>query len=247
MLPDAESPVFSLVLIESARVPIRRPAVNEESLFHQALAQPNPAARAAFLDVACAGQPELRARLEKLLQAHEQPAALLDEPGPAGEPTGEDMPGLWVDPAAVSRLTEGPGTRIGPYKLLQQIGEGGMGVVFMAEQERPVQRRVALKIMKVGLDSRQVSARLEAERQALALMDHPNIARFLEAGTTEQGRPYFVMELVKGKPITQYCDEHHLTLKDRLSLFISVCHAVQHAHQKGVIHRDLKPSNILGI
>jgi serine/threonine protein kinase len=219
--------------------------VNEESLFHLALAQPNPAARAAFLDEACAGQPELRARLDQLLQAHEQPASLLEKPAPAEGPTGDDIPGLWLDPAAAPRLTEGPGTLIGPYKLLQQIGEGGMGVVFMAEQEQPVQRRVALKIIKPGGDSRQVIARLEAERQALALMDHPNIARFLDAGTTEQGRPYFVMELVKGTPITKYCDEYHLTPRDRLNLFIPVCQAVQHAHQKGIIHRDLKPSNIL--
>jgi serine/threonine protein kinase len=219
--------------------------VNEETLFHLALGQPNPAARAAFLDRVCAGQPELRARLDKLLQAHEQPASLLEKPAPAEGATIEDMPGQWIDPASVPRLTEGPGTLIGPYKLLQQIGEGGMGVVFMAEQEQPVQRRVALKIIKPGLDSRQVIARLEAERQALALMDHPNIARFLDAGATAQGRPYFVMELVKGIPITKYCDEHHLTPRNRLELFVPVCQAVQHAHQKGIIHRDLKPSNIL--
>src|SRR5262249_25367459 len=130
-------------------------------------------------------------------------------------------------------------------KLLQQIGEGGMGVVFMAEQKHPVQRRVALKIIKPGMDSRQVIARLEAERQALALMDHPNIAKVLDAGTTETSRPYFVMELVKGIPITRYCDDNHLTPKQRLELFVPVCHAVQHAHQKGIIHRDLKPSNVL--
>ena len=138
-----------------------------------------------------------------------------------------------------------PGTRIGPYKLLQQIGEGGMGVVYMAEQHEPVERRVALKIIKPGMDTRQVIARFEAERQALAMMDHPNIAKVLDAGTTDSGRPYFVMELVNGIPITQYCDEQHLTPRERLELFIPVCQAVQHAHQKGIIHRDIKPSNIL--
>src|SRR5262249_36026741 len=134
---------------------------------------------------------------------------------------------------------------IGSYKLLQQIGEGGMGVVYMAEQEQPVRRKVALKIIKPGMDSAQVIARFEAERQALALMDHHNIARVLDAGTTEGGRPYFVMELVHGVPITKYCDENKLTPRQRLELFVPVCQAVQHAHQKGVIHRDLKPSNIL--
>ncbi len=138
-----------------------------------------------------------------------------------------------------------PGTQIGPYKLLQQIGEGGMGVVYMAEQKEPVKRRVALKIIKPGMDTRQVIARFEAERQALAMMDHPNIAKVLDAGATEVGRPYFVMELVKGLPITEYCDEQHLTPKERLELFVPICQAVQHAHQKGIIHRDLKPTNIL--
>src|SRR6185436_7768045 len=134
---------------------------------------------------------------------------------------------------------------IGPYKLLEQIGEGGMGVVYMAEQQAPVHRRVALKIIKPGMDSRQVIARFEAERQALALMDHSNIARVLDAGATPSGGPYFVMELVKGTPITQYCDENRLSPRERLDLFAHVCHAVQHAHQKGIIHRDIKPTNVL--
>src|SRR5438067_1505898 len=142
-------------------------------------------------------------------------------------------------------VAEGPGSRIGPYKLLQQIGEGGFGVVYMAEQQEPVRRKVALKIIKPGMDTKEVIARFESERQALALMDHPNIARVLDAGATESARPYFVMELVKGIQITQFCDNNHLPARERLELFISICHAIQHAHQKGVIHRDLKPSNVM--
>src|SRR5215472_16737984 len=140
---------------------------------------------------------------------------------------------------------EPPLEQIGRYKLLQPIGEGGCGIVYMAEQQEPVRRRVALKVIKLGMDTKQVIARFEAERQALALMDHPNIAKVLDAGTTDTGRPYFVMDLVKGVPITRYCDENTLTAEQRLRLFVQVCQAVQHAHQKGVIHRDLKPSNIL--
>jgi serine/threonine protein kinase/Flp pilus assembly protein TadD len=219
--------------------------VNEESLFQLALQQPDAAARAAFLDQACADQPQLRARLEKLLQAHDAPAGLFDQPAVAAATSDHVAPGQWIDPAAAPALTEGPGSRIGPYKLLQQIGEGGMGTVWMAEQEQPVRRKVALKIIKPGMDSRQVIARFEAERQALALMDHQNIARVLDAGTTAGGRPYFVMELVKGVPINKFCDEQHLTPRERLELFVPVCQAIQHAHQKGIIHRDVKPSNVL--
>src|SRR5262249_40957804 len=137
------------------------------------------------------------------------------------------------------------GTAIGPYKLLEQIGEGGFGVVFMAEQQQPLRRKVALKVLKPGMDTKQVVARFEAERQALALMDHPNIAHIHDAGATSSGRPYFVMELVRGIPITAFCDQNHLTVRERLELFVSVCQAVQHAHQKGIIHRDLKPTNVL--
>src|SRR5437588_766892 len=138
-----------------------------------------------------------------------------------------------------------PGDQVGPYKLLQRLGEGGMGAVWQAEQLEPVRRKVAIKLIKPGMDTKQVLARFEAERQALALMDHPNIAKVLDAGTTPAGRPYFVMELVKGLPITKYCDELHLSVRERLELFVPVCQAIQHAHQKGVIHRDVKPSNVL--
>src|SRR5262249_48132422 len=140
---------------------------------------------------------------------------------------------------------ERPGTVIGPYKLLEEIGEGGFGVVYLAEQTEPIRRKVALKILKPGMDTRQVVARFEAERQALAIMDHPNIAKVFDGGATSSGRPYFVMELVRGVPITQFCDEQKLAPRQRLELFVAVCQAVQHAHQKGIIHRDLKPSNVL--
>ncbi|HEY3243209.1 MAG TPA: serine/threonine-protein kinase, partial [Phycisphaerae bacterium] len=188
--------------------------------------------RAAFLERACGGDAALRREVEELLAAHAgQPVLDAETIAPPAEPfRGAD---------------EGPGAHINQYKLLQKIGEGGFGSVFMAEQERPVRRRVALKIIKLGMDTRQVIARFEAERQALAMMDHPHIAKVLDAGATDTGRPYFVMELVKGVPITEYCDTNNLTAQERLKLFVPVCHAVQHAHQKGIIHRDIKPSNIL--
>ena len=161
-----------------------------------------------------------------------------------GAPREISRSGKVDDPASPGPVDR-EGTRIGRYKLLQKIGEGGCGVVWMAEQEEPVRRRVALKVIKLGMDTKNVIARFEAERQALALMDHPNIARVLDAGATDAGRPFFVMELVPGVPITKYCDQHNLSTAARLGLFTQVCQAVQHAHQKGVIHRDLKPSNIL--
>src|SRR5579871_5313615 len=202
------------------------------AVFDGALAQPE-SQRSAYLDGACGGNPDLRARVEALLAAHQA------APGSFLIPHGSDM----TQAAATARsATEAPGTMIGRYKLLQPIGEGGFGTVFMAEQEQPVRRRVALKIIKLGMDTRQVIARFEAERQALAMMDHPNIAKGLDAGATETGRPYFVMELVRGVPITEYCDQAKLMPIERLNLFMAVCQAVQHAHQKGIIHRDLKPS-----
>jgi serine/threonine protein kinase len=210
-----------------------------EELFGAALQLPAEQ-RDAFLSQACAGDSELRQRVQTLLDQVVNPGT-----GEA-EATGDLPPGKWVGKDALdSAPPKTIGTRLGPYKLLQQIGEGGMGDVFLAEQEQPVRRRVALKIIKAGMDSAHVLARFEAERQALALMDHPNIAKVLDAGTTETGRPYFVMELVKGVPLTKYCDTAHLSVRERLELFVPVCQAVQHAHQKGIIHRDLKPSNVL--
>jgi serine/threonine-protein kinase len=189
--------------------------------------------RAAVLDRVCFGDAELRQRVHALLQAHEQPCSFLESAAPGLAATADEP------------LTERPGTIIGPYKLLEQIGEGGFGVVFMAEQNQPVRRKVALKVLKPGMDTRQVVARFEAERQALAIMDHPNIAKVFDGGATALGRPFFVMELVKGVPITEFGDQNRLTLRQRLELFVVVCQAVQHAHQKGVLHRDLKPSNVL--
>jgi serine/threonine protein kinase/tetratricopeptide (TPR) repeat protein len=276
------------------------PGSPEKSIFLEAIEKSSAAERAAFLDEACKDDVKLLAEVEALLRAHEAPQGILDAAKPAR-------------PMTDGAITEGPGTVIGPYKLLEQIGEGGMGVVYMAEQTTPLRRKVALKIIKPGMDTRQVVARFECERQALALMDHPNIAKVFDAGATGQqseirnsksegnpqsqtqnpklehrtpehkgpsgarpdfgsspdldfrasnfdsarsdfgfgisnfdgGRPYFVMELVRGIPITDYCDRNCLAIDDRLELFVQVCQAVQHAHQKGIIHRDIKPSNIL--
>lgn len=188
---------------------------------------------AEYLELTCGSDPEVRTRVDELLRAH---AAMGNIQGGYGTPQ---------DSSSGGPLPEGPGTVIGPYRLLEKIGEGGFGVVYMADQTQPVRRKVALKIVKPGMDTRQVVARFEAERQALALMDHPNIAQVFDGGTTATGRPYFVMELVRGTPITVFCDENLLSVRQRLELFVTVCHAVQHAHQKGIIHRDLKPSNVM--
>ncbi|MGA2246135.1 MAG: serine/threonine-protein kinase [Verrucomicrobiota bacterium] len=211
-----------------------------EMLFDAALEIENPAERAAFLARECAGDAALQACAERLLVAHAQSQHFFDDCRPA-------LPAAWPEifKAETPPVAEEAGKSIGPYKLLQKIGEGGCGVVYMAEQAKPVRRRVALKIIKLGMDTKTVIARFEAERQALALMEHPNIARVLDAGATETGRPYFVMELVHGVRITEYCDQRQLDTRQRLDLFIQVCHAIQHAHQKGIIHRDIKPSNIL--
>jgi eukaryotic-like serine/threonine-protein kinase len=211
----------------------------EQTIFHAAL-QLAPDKRAAYLALACEGDDALRRRIQILLEAQVEADPFFCK-DPLRVALGED-PG---EQATVATITEKPGDRIGRYKLLQQIGEGGCGVVYMAEQEEPVRRRVALKVIKLGMDTRSVIARFEAERQALALMDHPNIAKVFDAGATETGRPYFVMELVRGIKITDYCDQNNLSTRARLDLFIQVCHALQHAHQKGIIHRDIKPSNIL--
>ncbi len=225
----------------------------EEILFELAVQKPTAAERAEFLDVACRDNPKLRAALDELLESHFGAGGFLPKLGPG--------PALPEGPAAIEAPLappEAPTRTLDRYKLLEKIGEGGFGEVWMAEQREPVRRRVALKILKLGMDSRQIVARFEAERQALAMMDHPNIARIFDAGTTagrseiqtpeseiSPGRPYFVMELVRGLKITEYCDENQLTTHQRLHLFIQVCQAVQHAHQKGIIHRDIKPSNIL--
>ncbi|MCH8243010.1 MAG: serine/threonine protein kinase, partial [Planctomycetes bacterium] len=203
--------------------------------------------RVAFLDAACHGDDKLRARVDVLLDAHEDVGDFLSAPTHDREELlgGSGLDAEAMDTRDSKPLAEGPGTKIDRYKILQKIGEGGFGSVYMAEQQEPVQRKVALKIIKLGMDTKQVIARFEAERQALAMMEHPNIAGVLDAGATETGRPYFVMELVKGIPITEYCDKNHLSTKERLDLFMAVCSAIQHAHQKGVIHRDIKPSNVM--
>ncbi len=239
------------------------PKLDEEAIFNMARKIDSPEARQSYLQHVCSGDAAILSRVEALLRVHEQDASFLAFPA-AGPVATIDEP-----------LSERPGTVIGPYKLLSQIGAGGFGIVFMAEQHQPIRRRVALKVLKPGMDTRQVVARFEAERQALALMDHPNIAKIFDAGTTGEkdeggrmkdekeadgrsdssfrlhrssfggGRPYFVMELVRGIPITEFCDQNHLPVRQRLELFVNVCKAVQHAHQKGIIHRDLKPTNIM--
>jgi serine/threonine protein kinase/WD40 repeat protein len=230
--------------------------MKERDIFDAALAIENEGQRTAYLDQACQGNTALKEHVQGLLVAHRRLGSFLDAP-PFEAGAAADRPAL-----------EEAGGMIGPYKLLEKIGEGGFGIVFMAEQTWPLRRRVALKIVKPGMDTHQVIARFEAERQALALMDHPNIAKVFDAGTTNDvgqavpdmlnrpydrqaqpdlhcGRPYFVMELVRGMPITDYCDEHQLSVRQRLELFVAICHAVQHAHQKGIIHRDIKPTNVL--
>ncbi len=207
--------------------------LDEAAIFNTARQMEDAEARHAYILQACGEDGELRRRVEALLRVHVEEETFLDSPtrelnALLGASTGDDLD-----------------TEIGPYKLLQQIGEGGMGTVFLAEQTQPVHRQVAVKVIRPGMDSSKIIVRFEAERQALALMDHPNIAKVLDAGTTETGRPYFVMELIRGVPITQYCDEHRLTLRERLQIFVPICQAVQHAHQKSIIHRDLKPSNVL--
>jgi len=211
-----------------------QPSKDIKLIFAEALEKQASGERAAYLDAACGNDSELLGKVEALLTAYAEADDVPDSPIIDLGPSMED-----------ATLVEQPGTIIGPYKLLELIGEGGFGAVYMARQEEPIRRRVALKIIKLGMDTKQVIARFEAERQALAMMDHPNIAKVFEAGSTERGRPYFAMELVKGVPITEYCDANSLDTQQRLALFIDVCRAVEHAHQKGIIHRDIKPSNVM--
>ena len=206
----------------------------QEEIFKAAIQIDDLAERAAYVSDKCGDDNELRTEVESLLKAYDEAGDFLESPVLDINATLDDDP-----------LTEAVGSTVGSYKLLSLLGEGGCGVVYLAEQKRPIERRVALKLIKPGMDTKRVLARFEAERQALALLDHPNIAHVFDAGATEQGRPYFVMELVKGVPITEYCDRNKLSIEDRLGLFAQVCDAIQHAHQKGIIHRDIKPSNIL--
>jgi eukaryotic-like serine/threonine-protein kinase len=208
--------------------------MTERTAFMEALEIADEHQRSEFLDRACGGDAQMRASVEELLKAHSGPGPFMERPAPSLATDIDETPSV-----------ERPGAMVGPYRLIEQIGEGGMGIVFVAEQVQPLRRHVALKVIKPGMDSKQVVARFEAERQALALMDHPNIARVLDAGTTDAGRPFFVMELVRGIPISAFCDQARLVLRQRLELFVQVCRAVQHAHTKGIIHRDLKPPNVL--
>jgi serine/threonine protein kinase len=222
---------------------------HEEVLFDTARRLTDRAGREAFLQQACAGDPALRARVETLLTASDAAEDFFAESSTAVKFPGEAfdfLAGVSIGGTRRQPVGEEPlGSRIGRYKLVRKLGEGGCGVVYLAEQEEPVRRQVALKIIKLGMETKSVIARFEAERQALAMMDHPNIARVFDAGATDRGPPYFVMELVIGIRITEYCDRHRLDLRQRLDLFVQLCHAIQHAHQKGIVHGDIKPSNIL--
>ncbi len=207
-----------------------------DSIYFDARELP-PGERPAYLTRVCGEDSALRARVEQMLAVADEAEAFITDP------PDEPLKAPQIDPADVP--DEAIGQKIGRYKILEKVGEGGYGVVYVAEQTEPLRRRVALKVIKLGMDTKQVVARFEQERQALAMMDHPNIAKVLDAGATETGRPYFIMELVRGIRITDYCDQNNLSTKERLELFIKVCQAIQHAHQKGIIHRDIKPSNIL--
>ena len=204
----------------------------QRAIFEDAIQMESADERSAFLTQACQFSPENLSELKKLVEDHFRAgSSFLEKPD--------------ITMSLPTQMSEREGSAIGPFKLLQKIGEGGFGVVYMAEQQRPMRRKVALKIIKPGMDTKEVIARFEAERQALALMDHPNIARVLDAGETDSGRPFFAMELVRGVPLTEFCNTNKLSGQDRLALFVTVCRAIQHAHHKGIIHRDLKPSNVM--